>query len=391
MSNSLLKSIASVVIIIAGALIAMQLASARKTPSRDERTYPGPLVETIEVELGDHPVQVYGHGTVAARVAVQVVPQVSGRVVTTHPGLVPGGHFEVDEALFTIETADFELARQRAEAAVARARVNLQLQEAEAEVARREWDRLHPGQEPPSPLVLRQPQVDQARAELASAQADLATAQLNLERTRVSLPFRGRVLSENVDIGQFVVAGQPVAEVYGTDVMEIPVPLEDRELAWFDVPDGNGRTGKAAAEVRADFAGAVHHWQGRVVRTEGEVDPATRMVQVVIEVTEPLSGGEPPVALVPGMFVEVAITGRTLHGVATAPRHAVRNGDQVWLVEDGKLLIRTVDVVHIENDLAYIGEGLDHRSRIVVSQLDVVSDGMKVRTGDQPEEPEAGS
>jgi RND family efflux transporter MFP subunit len=384
MSN-LTKVLVVVTIIVVALGVSYLLATSGRSPERSQRSYPGPLVDTMTVGLSRHETQVIGHGTVRARIAVQLVPQVAGRVVKTHPGLVAGGYFKAGEPLVVIEPADYELAVQRAEAVVARAEVNLQMQEAEAEVAQREWQRLHPGEAPPSPLVVRQPQVDQARAELESSRADLAAARLNLDRTRVSLPFRGRVLSETVDTGQFVVAGQTVASVYGTEVMEIPVPLEDSELAWFDIPDGNGHSRRANVRIEAGYAGADHSWAGRVVRTEGQVDPTTRMVPVVIEVTEPLSDHEQPVMMVPGMFVKVAIAGRTLEGVAVVPRHAVHAGDKVWVVEDGNLRIRQVQVSHYEDDNAFIGKGLSDGSQVVVSQLDVVTDGMKVRISEDAE------
>ena len=61
--------------------------------------------------------------------------------------------------------------------------MTLQLEEAEAAVAREEWYQLHPGEEPPSGLVVREPQILQARAEVEAANADLAVAELNLDRT----------------------------------------------------------------------------------------------------------------------------------------------------------------------------------------------------------------
>jgi len=371
-------------IVVVAAVIAVALASARKAPERRETTSPGPLVEAVPAHLIDHPVEVVGHGTVQAGVTVQVVPQVSGRVVASHPGLVPGGLVGPGEPLLVIDSADYELARRRAEAVLTRAEVALQMELAEAEVARREWARLNPGEEPTSPLVLREPQVGQARAELESARADLAGAELALERTTVTVPIRARVLEESVDVGQHLVAGQPVATVYGTDVLEIVVPLDDAELAWFDLPDRDGRG--ALAEIRADFAGAEHSWKGRVVRTEGRVDPVSRMVQVVVAVKETRSTGGRPVTLVPGMFVGVRILGEQLEGVVAVPRHAVRDGSRIWVVDaDGRLRIRTVEIAHLEQGRAFISAGLAEGDLVVISQLDVVTDGMLVRVADAGE------
>ena len=76
-------------------------------------------------------------------------------------------------------------------------------------------------------VVLRTPQVEQAKAALAAAQAALARATLNLERTVWRAPFAGRVRSERVATAQFVVAGAPVAELYSVDHAEVRLPLAD--------------------------------------------------------------------------------------------------------------------------------------------------------------------
>ncbi len=386
-----LKRVAVPLLILAVAvLIAALLISGRKTPPRVRQPYLGPLVDGVTVHPEDHPVTVHGDGTVRAKIRVQLIPQVAGRIVEVHPALAAGGFFRAGEALVVIDPRDYEAAVQRAKAAVQQARVQLDQNEAEARVARQEWERIHPGEKPSSPLVLRIPQVEQARAQLEAAKADLATAKLNLERTRLSLPFDGRVVSKNADIGQYVSPGQAVAAVYGSHVMEIPVPLQDAELQWFSVP-GPGRTGATGSRVTvsANFAGGTHRWRGHVARTEGEVDLATRMVHVVIEVDEPFADHTAP--LVPGMFVHVAIAGRTLENAYVIPRHAVHEGDTVWVAREGKLLFVPVTVARYEGGSALVTRGLSDGDVVVTSQLEIVTDGMKVRVAMEEPTPVPGS
>ena len=257
-------------------------------------------------------VVVSGHGEVVPRVAVDVVPQVAGQVVKVHPSLVAGGFFRAGDALVVIDPRDYELALERAQASVARAQVSLQREQAEAVVAREEWDELHPGEEAPG-LVVREPQIRQAEAELAAANADLAAARLNLERTHVSLPFDGVVVSESVDVGQFVGSANRLARVYGTDFVDVRVPLESRELAWFDIPSRGGGVG-SRAQVSLSFGGTRSTWEGRVTRMEAQVDQASRMVHVVIEVKDPYDTSANRPALLPGTFVDVEILGRDPRG-----------------------------------------------------------------------------
>lgn len=371
------KIVIPALVLVVGIVAAYLLASSRRAPDRVERPPLGPLVEVAEARPTSVPVVVTGHGEVTPRVAVDVVPQVSGQVVEVSPSLVAGGFFRAGETLVRIDPRDYELALERAQAAVARALVNLEQERAEAEVAREEWDDLHPGEEPTA-LVVREPQIRQAEAELAAAKADLAVADLNLERTRISLPFDGVVVSESVDPGQFVAGTTRLATVYGTDAVEVRVPLKTSELAWFDVPSDNGRRGPRAV-VSATFGGVSSDWEGRVSRMEAQVDQTSRMVHVVVEVDDPYAATENRPALRPGTFVDVRIFGRTLDDVVPIPRFAVHEGDRVWVFDDGRLVIRDVDVLRSDRELALVSSGLDAGDLVIVSALDAVTDGMAVR------------
>lgn len=380
MSSKALKLVIPVVVLAAGIAAAIMIASARKAPPRVDRPPVGPLVEVVAAEVADVPVTVVGHGEVVPRAVVDIVPQVAGQIVKVHPSCVAGGFFKAGEVLVVIDPRDYELAVERAQAAVARAGVTLEREQAEAEVAREEWDALHPG-EKPTALVVREPQIRQAEAELAAAEADLEFARLNLERTRLSVPFDGVVVSESVNVGQFVGNGSRLATVYGTDVVDVRVPLDSRELEWFEVPSRAGGMGSTAV-VSAIFGGAEHSWRGRVTRMEAEVDQSSRMVHVVVEVPRPYDASSDRPALLPGTFVDVMIHGRTIKNVTALPRHALHDGNRVWVFDGGALHIREVEVLRSDRELTLVGEGLVHGDLVIVSALDAVTDGMKVRSAD---------
>lgn len=132
--------------------------------------------------------------------------------------------------------------------------------------------------------------------------------------------------------------------------------------------------------MTADFAGARHTWGGRVVRAEGRIDSTSRMVNVVVEVAGPfeMSDHRPP--LVPGMFVQIEIKGKCLKDIIRVPRYAVHNADEVWVGRDGRLYIQKVDIARKDKDYVYVTAGLANGAVIITSSLNVVSDGMKIRT-----------
>jgi RND family efflux transporter MFP subunit len=386
-THGFLQALFTIFIILLGVCGAVLLIIYKKQPERIEQELQAPLVKVEQVRVRDIPMVVQGYGTVSPKVEIDIIPEVAGKVISIHPELKVGGFIRHDETMLQIDPRDYELAVQQAEAAVADATVLLETEQAEAQVARKEWSALHPDSEPSSTLVLRQPQIRKAKATLDSAKAQLATANLRLERTGISLPFDIMIASETVDLGQYVVTGQPLASAFGTEAVEIEVPLHDDELAWFDVFEGsllankdNRSNKKTTATIKADFAGTEQLWDGFVVRTTGQVDRTSRMVSVVVEVHDPFKISENKTPLLPGLFVEVLIHGKTLRNALAIPRDAIREGNNLWMVKDNLLRIQSLDIVRADKDFAYVVAGIPDKADVITSSLDVAVDGMKVRT-----------
>lgn len=371
-SQKLLKIVLPILVLLAGAGATAALIASRKAPVPQERPVLGPLVDVIEISRVDQKVEVEGQGEVGAAVRVDVLPEVSGRVVSVHPRLVAGGRIRAGATLVQIDDRDYRLAVESARASIASTETRLELEQAEAEAALAEWREIHGEDEPPA-LLVRAPQIRQLEAERAAAEAQLAKAELDLERTRLRVPFDAVVLSENVDPGQFLSQGRAVATLYGTGLVEIRVPLESSELRWFELPTAEH---KPPATVSAEFAGERHTWQGVVDRLEGQIDPQTRMAHVVVRIEDPFAS-DPP--LLPGTFADVSIVGREIAGVFRIPRSALRLGDIVWEVEGDQLRLRELEVLHTDRTHALVRGELGTRARIVTSSLEGVTDGMAVR------------
>ena len=374
-----------VAIIVAAALGARTMVDLRPDAPTRPPIVIIPQVRVVEVELTEVTLTVKSQGTVEPRTQSQLVPEVSGRIIDVSPSFVAGGFFEAGDVLFKTDPHDYEQALVQRNAEVESARLHIAQEEAEAEVAQWGWDRVGTGQA--RSLTLREPQIASAKAELAAAKANLETAQRNLERTEVRAPFSGRVRQKNVDVGQFVTVGAPVARIYAVDAAEVRLPLPNEDLAYLDLPlnyrGESGRIRGPAVTLRAEFAGRIHEWQGRIVRTEGEIDPQTRMVHVVAEVQNPYGRGPDPTRppLAAGMFVEAEIVGRTVEHVAIVPRAALRGPSQVLVVDvNSRLRFRDVEVLRATTNELFILGGRETGDRVNVSPVEAVSDGMEVRT-----------
>ena len=387
------RIILTVIILAMGAGGTMVLVKMRKRPKRKPKVKAGLLVEVKKVKASARKVTVLGHGQVQPRREIGVVPQVSGKVTRVHRSLVVGGMISAGQTLLAIDPADYRLGVERALALVAKAEQTLALEQSSAKVARNEWKLVAPtvkgGVGTPSPLALREPQLRAAQASLASAKADLKLARLKLSRTTLRAPFSLRVRSETVEVGQYVMAGKSVAQVYGTDTAEVIVPLPVADLGWLDVPRGREPAAKGPAVILRQKSGAtVHERKGRLVRSVGEIDSTGRMSRVVVAVSDPfnLEGGRGP-DLEMGAFVEVTIQGKQLSSVYAIPAEALRLGSKVWVAsaKDDSLEVRKVTVARRTSGEALISAGLSDGDRVVLTNITGALSGMKLRIkSDQP-------
>jgi len=372
----------TVSILVVGLLGMRTLSLSKKEVTKAQPTVEPPMVRVTNVTIQKQEIRIHAEGTVRPVQEVDLIPQVSGKIVYVSPSLTNGGQFEKGDTLLQIDPRDYELAITLAEAKVKDAQSQLELMQEEAAAAREEWKRhgLETAQNhvPPPPLVAKEPQLAAAEARLSAARAELSQARLALERTTLRAPFTGRVSQERVDIGQYVAPGTTLAALYSTEAVEIVLPLEDKKLHWFEVPGfTSGNTSGSPATVHTTIAGKSATWRGKVVRSQGKLDERTRLINVVVQVDNPYAHRPP---LVPGLFVIVDITGHTLPDAAVIPRSTLHEGDVVWIVdEENRLVFRPVDVALIQGHQAVVRSGLASGERLVLTPLNTATDGMDVR------------
>ncbi len=382
-SPRLFQVLVVICLLIFGLLGKYLLTSQKSDIKKEKPISHAPLVRTVTVETGPKTVVVSGEGTVRPLQEIDIVPEVSGKVIFVAPFFVNGGEFNKDDLLLRIDPEDYELAVTLAQASVKNAESLLKLAKETSEAAKEEWELHSSGAsgtaKTPSDLVLKKPQLLAAQAKLEAEKAGLQKAKLNLKRTEIKAPFAGRVSDENIDIGQFLVSGKPVASIYSTEAAEIVIPLEDGKLKWLDVPGfmTDGEDG-SLADVHAVIGGLERIWQGTISRAEGRLDARTRMINIVIRVDSPFAE-RPPLA--PGLFVTVDITGKTISGAAVIDRSVLHENNTVWILEDNnRLVFRQVAVANHMNNSLLINAGLENNDIIITTPLKAVTDGMAVRT-----------
>ncbi len=361
-------------------------------------------VSVERLEPVSYQVWLYSQGTVQARTESALISEARGKVMSVSPSFRAGGFFEEGDVLLEIDPRDYETAVVVTEAGLAQAKLNLVEEEASAEQARVDWERLNPNEEPPD-LVSRKPQLDEAKANTAAAAARLANAKLNLERTRITAPYAGRILSKEVDIGQFVSAGNVLAQIYAVDYAEIRLPLSEKELGYIDIPESyRGETTQSSDYPQAAFTttvgSAMIEWQGRVISAEGAFDTRSRQLFLVAQVDDPYgkrADGRPPLKV--GSFVQARIEGKILENVFVIPRKLYRKNEYVVIInQDNRLERRAIEVEWSDEESLVVRAGLRAGERVCLTPLSFPSEGMKVAVvmenginvagGDPPKNPE---
>ncbi|MEM1057559.1 MAG: HlyD family efflux transporter periplasmic adaptor subunit [Bacteroidota bacterium] len=431
------RSWISLGIVAASGVLAVLLVRSRPEPPTQPPPPQTPLVTTVAAQARTGGIEVLGAGTIRARDEAAVAAQVGGRVIYVAPELESGGRVRQGQVLVRLDPADYQNRVAQAQADVASQDVSVLQAEEEAAIAREEYERFearesrrtpYAGVDPddyaarvlppeasgdvprtpqadpasdargPSPLTLRQPQLDAARAARQRAQAALDDAELALSRTVIRAPFEGVVRSEAVAVGDVIGVGQPFAQIISSASLEAVVPLSDDEAAL--VP--NLYSGGTRADVYADYGGGRYRWDAVVDRVDATLDEQARTINVLLRIPNPFDGrlvapddtggdrgAEPAIIptqappLLVGSYVDAAIVGADVGRYVAIPRRALRRDGTVWTVEergDETLLriVRVSVVQDIDEQVFVAGEIADGAS-VVTSEVQGVVDGMEVR------------
>ena len=380
--KKLLKILAPVLVLVVSIGIVQGLGAAKPEPEKKEEAQRLISLYVDEVKTDTVTISVQAQGDVRPKTEIDLIPQVSGRIVGISESFAEGAEFVPGETLIKIDDTNYKLAVIRAEARVAEAEVGVQRELANAKIKKEHWlDKQNSGE--PTPYALNKPQVMEAEAKLLSAESDLKEAQLNVARTEINVPFLGRVREKSVGIGQYVTAGAHLGRVFSTDTVEIRLPLTDLQLAELNLPMGFMADAFNAPVVQFSAKVGSHQrtWTGRIVRTHASVDQQTRLIYAIAEVEDPYGlGSDNGTPLAVGMFVHADIAGVNSQSALVLPRLALRNANKVYVINDkNRLEIRTVEVISTSEDTVLVSNGVEVGDKVVTSTIPAAVDGMEVR------------
>jgi RND family efflux transporter MFP subunit len=292
-----------------------------------------------------------------------------------------GDKVHAGQLLCRIDTPDLDAQLAAAQAHLKASAAQVEVEKANVALAKTTYDRWW--QAPANIVSDQERQEKKSGWEAATARLDAANAQVKLDQAEVdrlnalegfkavTAPFDGVITARRIDIGDLVTAGSTTNNTSLYSLAQI-----DRIRVFVDVPQDAAMqiaTGTAAQITSADLNG--HNFEGKVARTSSAIDPASRTMNVEVDLDNP------QLVLVPGMYVRVNFKLHQPRWVQV-PASAIMfrsKGPQVAVVtEAGEVRFQDISIVEDQGDVVFVGSGVEPGDRVALNISNQIGEGEKV-------------
>jgi len=312
-----------------------------------------PKVEVVRVEKRDLIAQVYGNGTVEAKVVVNIASKITGRIVEVNAD--QGDAVKRGQVLAKLDLSELQAQNRQAEASLALATKNAARFKALAA----------------KDLVSTQEAEQYETAYLLAKEAVVATRSRLADATIVA-PEDGVIIRRDLELGATVTAGVPIFLMANPETVWVKANVDESQLKGV-------APGKPATITLRSAPG--EKFSGQVARLAWESDRITEELEVDVAFTPALQHFRL------GEQAEVLIAAGTRQGAPSIPKGAlVTRGKQrgVWVVEGNRLRFREVGVGLEDAKFSEITSGLAGNEAIALTapeKMPQLAEGQKVRVG----------
>lgn len=325
-----------------------------------------PTVAVVEPTQEARPEELTLPGSLQAYTDAPVYARVSGYLKSRFVDI--GSRVKAGDLLAEIDTPEIDEQLRQAEADLATAEANNQL----AQITARRW----------RGLVLKnsvsEQDTDEKVGDAAAKQAALVAARANLARLRdlqgfkrITAPFDGVITARNVDIGTLIDAGGGAHELFHlAATQKLRLYVQAPQVYAAAMVPGISADVQVVDRPGRDFT-------GRLVRTAGAIDPASRTLLVELEV------GNPEGELLPGAYAEVRFKLPPRPGVLRLPANALlfrAGGLKVAAVTaNGRVELLPITLGRDFGTEVEVLSGLAGNQPVIINPPDSIASGQAVR------------
>ena len=331
------------------------------------------LVKTMQVIKRDTPLVYDYTGFVQAQQEMDLKAQVSGQI--TGKFFKGGDTVVAGQKLYTVDARTYHANVLNAQAGVANARAALSVASLDAERYTKLYEQNAISKQALDNVIM---QRDQAMAAVNAQEALLENAQINMTDTTVRAPFTGRIDTNAVEVGNYVVAGQTsLVKISNTDPVYVQFTMAEPEyLKLSAAQDGNG--GAALDNLTAVLSdGSTYDIKGKIAEVNRGINDSTGTLTIKALFSNPVR------RLLPGMFAHVQATAGIKKDALLIPKRAVTEmlyKKFVYVVgSDNKVTMKEITLGPSVGRLFVVESGLNGDEVLVVEGTGKVRQGAEVK------------
>lgn len=337
------------------------------------------LVTAFKVSLGSYIPQIKTFGKIEPSQQIDLISEVSGRIIRVNKDFVPGGIVKKGTILLEIDPTDYKIALSNAKSALNKAESSYRQALGKSEQAKKElklYEKSTGKKVKDSYLALKKPALEQAAADLEQAKASFNQANLNLSRAKVKAPFDLIVKDASTSYGSFVSIGSKLASIVNSSVYWVNASLPIQNLSYINFTSNTLAT---ITSVNQPGSRKVSFF-----KLLNYLDEKSRLMGVIFTISDPLllssvqKNDNNHFKAFLGDYVSIEIQGKEIKDVFKIPLYTLKNNNTVWLIKNNRLVIKEVSLVYQDNDYAYI-KGLNANDLIINSDMALVSNNMLVK------------
>lgn len=348
---------------VAGSIIIAGSTSGRQSKAGPDAGAPV-AVEVTPVSIATLTQTVEAVGTISAMKDVIVSSETVGKIVGVF--VKPGDHVHAGQLLVQV---DDELKA----IAVDQAQAQLQAGETNERKGRKDFERaesLHSTRDiSDAELESYRLAFRSAEAQKASAEAALRFAQRQLSDTKIKAPISGFIASRNVDLGERVDVGKPIANIVDLSSLKVKLSIPEEEIVKLRLNQPAALHIDSAPDI--EFTGTVYSIGSKTETPMGHTYP----VEVVV-VNKNLD------LLKAGMFARVSVKANTVRNALAISKESLVSDDArqvVFVVENGRAAARPVKLGIQTGNLVQVVSGLKEGDLVISFGQKNLKDGSPVR------------
>ena len=211
-------------------------------------------------------------------------------------------------------------------------------------------------------ITLAQEKIFVASKNLLSEYYGIKSDEIRIQKYNIYAPFTGSYTDVFLEAGSVANPGGKIAKMIRTDLLEVEVPVEVTNAKWIKTGD----------EAKITDEKENKSWKGKVIRKSNYVNESTQSINVFVAVNP-----RNDESLYQGEYLKVIFPGQLFENVMEMPRNALLEKNQVYLVEDSKLIKANIQLLKL-NQKTLLFKGIEEGAELVVEPLLNIAENTKV-------------